>query len=216
VRQERESRPDVDLAKPFHRTTAEAPLNGATTRIRLEDPPGLPARTTADLVVSLRDRLAALRAISGADAIGSLVAGYAAVGRAAGRTAEGKRLGDALRAGRPGSNGMALWSALGLDDLTTVVPSPVLDHLRNDLALLLADDLDPVLRTHTSLERAESDDSLALQPAPVDPVDYLVGMWAFSRELVLAVEELASATIQVEAIIEATAISLPPDEPLLR
>lgn len=191
--------------------------SGDPPRARLENPPEGTPRTTAALVASLRDRLATLRAVSGADAVGSLIAGYAAVGRDAARTAGGARLAQALRAGRPATNGEAVWTSLGVDELAAVRPTPVLDHLRNDLALLLADDLDAALAAAGSLQlqpsAATADDA---EPAPADSVDYLVGLWSFSRELVAAVEALAAATARAAPVVESDTRPEPPDGPLLR
>jgi len=165
-----------------------------TPRVRLADAPD-EGRTTATLVASLAARLATLHVISGSTAIASLVQGFAALGREVSRSAEGARLRQALERGRAGMNGDALWTALRLGDWTAgVPPSPVLDQLRNDLALLLAGDLE---------------DTLALLPIPGQPagaggaaddgaatfLDCTLGLWAFSRELVHAVEALAAPTL---------------------
>ena len=109
----------------------------------------------------------------------------------------------------------------GIDAMTAVTSSPVLDHLRNDLALLVADDLDAALRAPGTLERPEHPGdrpagSGGLDTEPADSVDYLVGMWAFSRELVAAVEALAAATTHPAGVIEPAARPPLPDEPLLR
>lgn len=192
------------------------PGSDGQARARLHDPPGGPPRTTATLVASLRDRLAALRAMSGAAAVGSLIAGYAAAGRDAARTAEGGRLAAALRAGRPGANGQAVWSALGIEAMAQVPPSPVLDHLRNDLALLMAGDLDAALRDPHRPERPQRVADEGADEGPVDDVDYLVGMWVFSQELVAAVEALAAASGQPSGAVKEGAPQQPPEGPLLR
>ena len=88
---------------------------GESSRVQLIDESEGPGRTTATLVASLTARVAALRVISGADAIGSLTAGFAALGREVSRTAEGMRLRRGLEAGRAGNNGNALWSALRMN-----------------------------------------------------------------------------------------------------
>jgi hypothetical protein len=163
-------------------------------RVRLADAPD-EGRTTATLVASLAARLGTLHVISGSTAVASLVQGFAALGREVSRSAEGARLRRALESGRAGMNGDALWTALRLGDWTAgVPPSPVLDQLRNDLALLLAGDL------------AET---LALLPIPGQPagaaggddgepatfLDCALGLWAFSSELVRGVEALATPTL---------------------
>ena len=114
-------------------------------RLRLADPPD-ESRSTATLVASLGARISMLTMISGASAVGSLMSGFAALGRAVSRTAEGARLRRALEAGRAGHNLSALWKAMRIDAWASgVAPTPVIDHLRNDLALLLAGDLDETL-----------------------------------------------------------------------
>lgn len=154
--------------------------------------------------------------MSGSEAVGSLIAGYAALGREAARTAQGSRLAAALRAGRPAANGEAVWSALGIDLMAQMPPSPVLDHLRNDLALLMADDLDAALREPPGGKRPEQPPGASEETAPVDDVDYLVGMWAFSRELVAAVEALAAATTRSGEVVDHGDRQHPPEGPLLR
>jgi len=161
-------------------------------RALLVDVPGEAGRTTVSLVASLAARLASLRLMSGADAVGSLTAGFAALGREVARSTEGARLHEAITAGRIGGNGEAVWAALGIDRMAEAPPSPVLDHLRNDLALLLADDLEETLALlPLPAERAETDDA----PAPATFADYLLGMWAFGVEVSRAVEAIAAPTL---------------------
>lgn len=155
------------------------------------------ARTTATLVASLAARISMLTMISGASAVGSLMAGFAAVGKRVSQTAEGARLRRALESGRAGANVAALWRALRIEDWASgAAPSPVMDHLRNDLALLLAGDLE---------------ETLALLPIPGHPagsaggtevedgrstgIDCLLGMWYYSREMVRAIESVAAPTL---------------------
>jgi hypothetical protein len=163
-------------------------------RVRLVDRPDEPGRTTATLVASLAARLGTLHLVSGADAVGSLVAGFCALGREVSRTAEGARVRQALESGRVGANGAEIWRALLLERwISSVPPSPVLDQLRNDVALLLADDLV---------------ETLELMPIPSEPAgtaaqplgdwtfaELALGLWAFSREVVAAVEALAEPTL---------------------
>jgi hypothetical protein len=177
-------------------------------RVSLLDEAESPGRTTATLLASLMSRLATLYAVSGADAVGSLVAGYAELGRAVGATAEGARMRSALEAGRPGLNGSLLWSELRLDEwASTLPPSPVLDQLRNDLALLLADDLE------TALDLAPVPAGLEGRPTPERPratfTDFALGLWAFSRELVAAVDALAAPTLEAPGRV----VHQPPPEP---
>ena len=161
-------------------------------RLRLVDQADGPGRTTATLVASLAARLAALHFVSGADAVGALTAGFAALGREVSRTAEGARLRQAIEAGRAGANGNALWKSLRIEDwAATMAPAPLLDQLRNDLALLLADDLEATLELMPIPGRMAGE-TAATQPAPAAFVDCVLGLWAFSRETVRAVEALAA------------------------
>jgi hypothetical protein len=166
----------------------------ASTRVRLIDGADGPGRTTATLLASLAARLTTLHFVSGADAIGSLTAGFAVLGREVSQTARGASLRRAIEAGRPGANGDALWIKLRIGDwATSIPPSPVLDQLRNDFALLLADDLEATLELMPIPNRRA--DAQAAQPIePATFVDCLLGLWAFSTELARAVETLAAPT----------------------
>jgi hypothetical protein len=123
------------------------------------------------------------------------MSGFGALGRRVGQTAAGGRLRRALEAGRVGSNVTALWKALRIDTWAAgVAPSPVIDHLRNDLALLLSADLEETLALLPIPGRpagtaAEADDD------PVTPIDCLVGMWFYSTEMARAIEALAAPTL---------------------
>jgi hypothetical protein len=155
-------------------------------------------------------RLGTLHLISGADAMGSLVAGFAALGREVGKTEQGARLRTAIEAGKAGLNGDTLWSALRIGEwASAAIPSPVLEHLRNDVALLLAGDLEPILEampipTQTNTESAP-------EPAKVTFTDYVLGVWAFSRELVQAIETIAAPTLPPSG--QVLAVTQPPDFP---
>jgi hypothetical protein len=163
-------------------------------RVRLVDAPGESGRTTATLLASLAARLGALYLVSGADAVGSLAAGFAELGRRVGETAEGSRLRQAIESGLAGTNGDAIWSALGIETwVSSLPPSPVLDQLRNDLALVLAEDLAETLELMPIPGEPAGD--RAAPPAPAAFADLLLGLWAFSRELVDAVEVLAAPTL---------------------
>ena len=90
-----------------------------------------------------------------------------------------------------------LWSALSLGDFASIVPpTPVLEDLRNDVALLLADDLEPALADLDALSLG-SGLGLVRDPRPVDVLDVLVGMWVLGRFVGDAVE-LLSASAPVE------------------
>ena len=190
--------------------------NPVIDRMRLADPPQETGRTTATLVASLAARLATLYAVSGAAAVGSIVAGFAALGREASRTAEGARLRRALEHGRVAANGEALWSTLRIGQWASLTPAaPVLEQLRNDLALLLAPNLH---------------ETLALLPIPGEPagaaaqgeeppsefLDCLVGMWSYSREMLAAIEALAAPTREDDVVVAQTPRPEPPAGPILR
>lgn len=177
-----------------------APADGP----RLVDAPD-ESRTPATLVASLAGRLGVLPLISGATAVGSLVSGFAALGREVARTAEGARLRRALEAGRPGANGPALWHALRIDELAAAAaPAPVLDQLRNDLALLLAGDLDETLELLPIPPQPAGAAAPDAGPRP-EFLDCALGMWAFGRELAWAVEALAAPTLEPAGAVQAGA-----------
>jgi hypothetical protein len=164
------------------------------TELRLVDVPDEAGRTTITLLASLASRLALLHVVSGSAAVGSLVSGFAALGREAARTIEGARLREAVASGDVGRNGRALWTTLGIATWATdLPPAPVLDHLRNDLALVLAQDLGAALeRLPIPAEPAHNPPD-GSEPAPATFEDCVVGLWAYSREMVRAVEWLAEA-----------------------
>jgi hypothetical protein len=187
------------------------------TAIRLVDEADRSGRTTATLLASLTARLATLSLISGADAVGALISGYAALGRQTARTADGQRLRAALLAGRPGANGDLLWAALLIDRWSSSMPpSPVLDHLRNDFALLLVDDLQATLELPPlPAEQVGGGGGPALEPSTA--VDFIVGMWAFSKEVVAGVEALAAPTMPSPGEVQPGPPTSPPlDAPMLR
>ncbi|MBV8201410.1 MAG: hypothetical protein JOZ15_12375 [Acidobacteria bacterium] len=149
-------------------------------------------RTTATLVASLAARLGALHCISGSDAIGSLAAGFAALGREVSRTAEGAALRRAIAVDLAGMNGNTLWSALRMEEwVSSAAPSRVLDQLRNDLALLLATDLEETLALMPIPGQAAGA-QVDAERGPATFLDCTLGLWAFSRELMRAVEALAA------------------------
>lgn len=167
-------------------------------RTRLRDPAEARAADTAALVEALAGRLATLRVVSGEAAIGSMTAGYAALGRRVARTADGARLRRALAATRAAANGADLWQALGIDRLAArSAATPVLDDLRADVALLLADDLSDALEDRPALPPPPR---LDFPDEPAEFVDYLVGMWAFASEAVRAIEVLALAAPQPQVV----------------
>ena len=163
----------------------------ARTQVRLVDEPDRAGRTTAALVASLSGRLAALSLVSGADVVGALAAGVAALGRQVADTAEARALREGLAHGRPATNAALLWQQLGIDRwLATMPASRVLDQLRNDVALLLVDDLPetfdlpPLVAEPTGADRPAT-------PERIDPLDLIVGMWALAQDTVDLIQALA-------------------------
>jgi hypothetical protein len=164
-------------------------------RLSLVDEAESAGRVTSTLVASLGARLAALHLVSGADAVGSLMAGYCALGREVSQTAEGARLRRALEGGRPGTNGDLVWARLRIGDWVSSLPaSPVLDQLRNDVALLLAEDV------AEALDALPFPTELAGDAGPGDEravfLDLVLGLYAFSLDLVRAIEALAEPTLE--------------------
>jgi hypothetical protein len=172
-------------------------------QLRLVDAAGEPGRTTATLLASLTARLATLYLVSGADAIGSLVAGYAELGREVARTAEGARLREALESGRAGTNGRALWDALRIREwASSLPPSPILDQWRNDVSLLLADDLEELLGLlPVPAETAGARGAVPTEEAEL--ADALLGVWAFAVEAQRVIEALAAPTLPEEGLVRA-------------
>jgi hypothetical protein len=185
---------------------------------RLLDVPGEQGRTSVSLLGSLAAHLATLVATSGSDAVGSITAGYAALGRAAGLTAEGARMRDAIERSQAGANGEAIWRALKIDTwVSSLPPAAVLGQFHNDVALLAADDLTQALEL--PLAPAEPHGAAdAPLPEPSEFADYLVGMWVFGQLAVRAIEglvsdELARSPVVVEGGDSPSAVS---PGPLLR
>jgi hypothetical protein len=158
--------------------------------VRLLDVPGETGRTTVSLLGALAARLASLMATTGSDAVGSMTAGYAALGRSARRTTEGARLHAAIERSHVGANGEAVWRRLEMDRwASSLPPTAVLDQLFNDMALLVADDLHEVLTL--PIGPAEPYGAAdAPRPEPVEFADYLVGLWVFARSVVESVDLL--------------------------
>lgn len=188
-----------------------APSAPSASRVLLIDESDGPGRTTATMVASLAARLSAMYFVSGADAIGSLAAGFGALGREVSHTAQGARLRRAIEASRAGANGDALWIKLRIGEwASSMPPSPILAELRNDLALLLADDLDATLDL-MPIPNPMAGAVSAQLPEPVTFVDCLLGLWAFSTELTRLVETLAAPTWAVSS--EVMVSSRPDPEP---
>jgi hypothetical protein len=185
-------------------------------RIRLIDAPEEAGRTTATLVASLAARLATLYAVSGAAAVGSMVAGFAAVGREASQTVEGQRLRSALARGRIAANGEALWSALRIRQWASLAPAaPLLDQLRNDAALLLAPNLHETLELLPIPGEPAAGSPVADEPS-TEFLDCIVGLWAFSREMVATIDALADPTADRTEHEGGPAETPPPQSGILR
>jgi hypothetical protein len=186
-----------------------------SARVKLVDDAAESGRSTATLLASLGGRLGALHVITGATAVGSLAAGFAALGREVSATAEGARIRQALERGRPGSNGEVIWDALRIGDwVSSHPPSPVLDQFRNDLALLLAEDVDETLELLPI--PPELAGAAGAQEVPRAAfLDFAVGYWAFSMEVVRAFDALTGPTLGPPyAVGEGTPAE--PGGPLLR
>jgi hypothetical protein len=165
----------------------------AEIRLRALDDPAGHRRTTRSLVASLAARLGVLGYVTGGQAIGSHLAGIAALGREIARTEDGERLLAGLERNRAGVNGEALWDALHIDGwLSSMPPSPVLDELRNDLALLMADDLEQILGGPS--DAAAVPTATLAEPRPVCFTEVMLGLWAWGRELTRAVEAAAGTS----------------------
>lgn len=179
----------------------------AARRIQLVDVPG-ENRTTTTLLASLAARLGTLHFLSGSTAIGTLVAGIAAHGAQVSATADGARLRKSLQRNRMVTNGERLWKELRIADWMTTVPAaPVIDQMRNDIALLLATDVDESLQlmplpspmTGGGPASGEAQDETTLTF-----LDYIVGLWAMARELTSAIDAVAAPTAWTESIIAPT------------
>ena len=104
----------------------------------VEDHSDLGLRTSTQLV-SVLTRAATLGTVTGAQALASMIAGLAALGREASTTIVGQRRRAALERGRVRDNLDLLFSHFGLGALASVSPpTPMLEDFFNDLALLLA------------------------------------------------------------------------------
>jgi hypothetical protein len=129
-----------------------------------------------------------------------MVAGFAAIGREASQTAEGARLRRALERGRVVGNGDAIWHALRIRQWASLVPAaPLLDQLRNDMALLLAPNLEETLNLLPIPGEPAGAVGSEDEP-PSEFLDCMVGMWAYSREMVSAIEALAEPTREDPAV----------------
>lgn len=183
---------------------------GGEPLLLLLDRSGEQGRTTVSLLGSLAARLSSLLATSGSDVVGSMTAGYVALGRAAAGTVEGARLRDAIVRSRAGENGAAIWRHLQMDKwVASLPPADVLAQFNNDVALLAADDLDAALELPIAPAEPYGRDD-APRPRPAEFADYLVGMWLFGRSVADAIEMLVDAELQQGSVVT------PPDAAMLR
>jgi hypothetical protein len=99
----------------------------------------------------------------------------------------------ALEAGRAGTNGDLLWAELRIAEWVLDSPeTPVLDYLHNDLALLLVPDLPTACAASAELPRVMGPQQATNEPATF--LDFVIGLWAFSAELVRELEAVAAMT----------------------
>jgi hypothetical protein len=136
--------------------------------------------------------------MSGADAIGSLTAGFAAYGRELAQTEHGARMRRALEASRIGSNGEAIWKALRIDQwASTIPPSPVMQQMRNDIALVVSDD---VAEAIAQLPIPSQPSGTRGLPKPIDAnfLDFTLGLWGYAREVTAALDALVEPTMNRE------------------
>jgi hypothetical protein len=186
----------------------------APGRVQLVDAPGEP-RTAATLLASLGARIGALSLINGSTAAASIVAGMALLGASVSRTAEGMRFRRALEVGSVRANGDRIWRALRLDEWSaSAPPTPVIDQLRNDIALLLADDLEALNRMPLPPPAAGAYGGTP--PETYDVIDYIVGLWALSKELVQILDSIAALTMRQADVTLAAAEDVAAGGPWLR
>jgi hypothetical protein len=148
------------------------------------------------LLASLAARVRTLGLLNGAQAVGSMVAGIAALGRLVGSTDQGARLRAALEASRLGTNGAALWTALSLDtSSSTLPPRPVYEDLRNDVALLAAPDLLEALERLSESDLQEGI-GLVAEPEEVMFIDFIVGLWFMAGEIVDLIDAMSGTKLE--------------------
>jgi len=182
--------------------------------VLLIDAPESGGRTTATLLASLVARLTSMHLVTGATAIGSLVSGFAVLGKQVSRTAPGARLRRALAAGKPGTNAALLWKELRIHEWAALsAPAPVLDHMRNDAALLLAQDLEGTLELlpiPPQRDEPVEGASAEITDAREHALDCMLGLWAYSKDLVAVIEALAATSSDDSSDILAGSPSTPP------
>ncbi|SRR5579883_252481 len=168
-----------------------------SSKINLADKDSACPRSTKNLLASLHSRLTILRYISGGEALGSIIAGMAKLGKEVSQTTEGLRLRNALESKHHTSNGRALWQKLRISDwLGNTIPSPVLDQLQNDVALVLSNDLHSELQAFTVYDRPTTCLTDDMGKIEIDYLDVTIGLWAYSRYFIRIIEDLASTSIE--------------------
>lgn len=171
-------------------------------RAMLVDPEGEGDRTTASLISSLATRLIILHYTSGVSVVGSLLAGLSLAGREAARSAEGAKLRRALLASPAARNGEAIWAALRIGDMAAGLPAtPVLEHVRNDLALLLAPNLAETLAEAPTPPALHSRGADA-PPGHANFIDCMLGLWIQAREITRSIESLATTATSPPPTLE--------------
>jgi len=151
-------------------------------------------RNTTSLLAGALTRAATLSAISGAQAVASMIAGLAALGRAVAETVEGQHMRDAIDRGRLRENLDLLFGGLGLGALASASPpTPMLEDFFNDVALVLAPDVAESLDAALVGAAGGSSVGVLRTAEKVDPIDFVVGFWAFSSEVATTLNELIEA-----------------------
>lgn len=151
-------------------------------------------RGTTTLLVGVLTRAATLSAITGAQAVASMIAGLAALGRSVAETVEGRHMRDALDRGRLLENLDLLFGRLGLGALASASPpTPMLEDFFNDVALVLAPDIAESVDAALVAAVRGSGIGMLRSPEPVDPIDFVVGLWAFSSEVAATLTDLIEA-----------------------
>jgi hypothetical protein len=174
----------------------------ANAKVKLIDLPDEAGPTTANLFSSLAARLIALHYTSGVSVVGSTLSGLAEIGAEISKTAEGARMRRAIADSAAHANGEIIWNVLCIGNWTNGMPaSPVLDHVRNDLALLVARDLNEVIKNVPPPQETRLGHTVSTR-RNLTFLDTLLGLWAYSREIVMSIETLAKQTSDVTAEME--------------
>ncbi|MEV0290712.1 hypothetical protein AB0H36_41840 [Kribbella sp. NPDC050820] len=172
---------------------ASGPASSAPRADFVDHPMEL-GRGTTTLLVGVLTRAATLSAITGAQAVASMIAGLAALGRSVAETVEGRHMRDALDRGRLSENLDLLFGRLGLGALASASPpTPMLEDFFNDVALVLAPDISESVDAALASVFEGSGIGILRSAEPVDPVDFLVGLWAFASEVAATLSDVIQA-----------------------